>query len=167
MTDREKMWFDEYLKCWDATESARRASYKWPNKIGPRLKSKFSDKIKSHLEQHHMTAEEVLKRLADQARGNMARFVHVSNSDDVKALNGEAAIIKKLKRRKYIPKDGDPYEDMEIELYDAQSALQLIGKHHGLFDAGTSEDNPLVMKVIGLDGILQRAWGDNADDNSD
>ena len=151
MTGKESIWLTEYYQCWDATESARRAGYKWPGKQGAALKKKFKDLIAEQLSEHHMTREEVLKRWADQARGNIARFASVSSTEDVEALNGEAAIIKKFKCRRYIPKDNsDPYEDIELELYDAQVALDKIGRHLGLYDTGVgfSEDKPFVIKVV-------------------
>lgn len=149
MTDKESVWLTEYYQCWDATESARRVGYKWPHKQGPRLKAKFKELIAKQLAEHHMTREENLKRLADQARGNIARFAHIKNADDLIEMNGEAAIVKKFKRRLYSPKNGDPYEDVEIEMYDAQGALNLIGKHLGLFDGpGSSTDNPFIISII-------------------
>ena len=130
MTDKEQIWFAEYVKCWDATEAARRADYKWPGKIGAAKKAKFADEIKAHIEKVQMKADEVLRRLAQHARGDIGAYIDVLPGGQAiinleKAQKAEALyLIKKLKITRAGP---------EIELYDQQTALQLIGKHLGLF----------------------------------
>lgn len=139
---KEQIWLIEYYKCWNATEAARRAGYKWPNKNGPANKVKFADEIKAHIEEIQMGADEVLIRLAEQARGDHSKYM-TPIGIDIKALieDGKAHLIESIKPNQY---------GKEIRFYNAQSALQLIGKHHGLFGAGAdgSEDKPYVVKII-------------------
>jgi len=87
-----------------------------------------------------MTAHESLVRLASIARGDIGEFFDIS-STGVPSLNLARAtvatrLIKKLKTktRTYTVDDHLVTEtDVELELYDAQDALALIGRHHGLF----------------------------------
>lgn len=76
-----------------------------------------------------MSADEVLLRLADQARGSVESFLTIEDGfwkiDITKAKTASALhLIKKLKEGEH---------GLEIELYDAQAALVHLGKHLGLF----------------------------------
>lgn len=129
-TDKQKVFIEEYLTCWNATEAARRAGYAHPNKDGPRLLVNvgISAAIDSRLSEKAMTADEVIARLAEHARGSMVDFVKVDteNKFDGFDLSKDAPLhlVKKLS----ITKNG-----ISFELYDAQSALLNLGKMHGLF----------------------------------
>lgn len=152
LSNKHQAFVNEYLKCWNAAEAARRAGYNGKsNVVGSQLLANLSIRaeIEARLNEMQMSANEVLLRLANMARSNIADFVHVSSAKDVQDLGDAAQVIKKFKRRKYYPKGGDPYDEIEIELYPADANLERIGRHHGLFnnDAGT-EDKPFVVKVI-------------------
>lgn len=69
MTEKERIWLNEYLKCWNATEAARRAGYKSPEKQGWQKKEKFADEIKKRVNDIAMSAEERLITLSEIARG--------------------------------------------------------------------------------------------------
>jgi len=70
LTDQRRVFVEEYLECWNATEAARRAEYKHPNKYGPFLVKLgiVSDLIQRRLAEKAMTADEVLFRLTMMAR---------------------------------------------------------------------------------------------------
>ena len=87
LNHKRQKFVEEYLKCWNATEAARRADYKHPNTQGPRLLVDVCIKalIQERLDELHMSADEVLKRLADIAR--LSPGLHyVNTSDVIKAL---------------------------------------------------------------------------------
>lgn len=74
-----------------------------------------------------MCADEVITRLAEQARGDIANFLVVDGDDwalDLAAIKERGYLVKKIKQGPHGP---------EIELYDAQAALALLGRTHGLF----------------------------------
>lgn len=126
-TRKERKWLAEYLKCWNGNEAARRAGYKWPEKIGPRKLKKFNTEIKRRLRENAMEADEVLSRLADMAKGDINNFVDAAGNVDLTQAReqGFTHIIKSITATKM--------GTVKIELYDAQSALVHIGKHLGLF----------------------------------
>ena len=146
MTNRQRVFIEEYLKCWNATEAARRSGYseKTARQIGQKLLTNvvISEAIKQRISEKAMSADEVLIRLGEHARGDMADFLDISSVgfqiDLNKALqNGKTRLIKKAKMKTTITMNKDDQDteihDMEIELYDAQSALEKIGRYHGLF----------------------------------
>lgn len=113
----------------------------------------ISEVISARLTETAMSADEVLMRLADHARGSMADFVRVTPAGPVfdfqaAETNGKLNLIKKLKTKTkiYVDFDKDPDNDdltveigqrteidVELELYDAQAALEKLGRHHKLF----------------------------------
>ena len=127
---KERVWLEEYFKCWNATEAARRAGYAWPEKLGPRKKAKFTDEIRQRLDERAMSADEVIDRLGDMARGDIADALVIEHGIvmiDMEKLK-EKGLTHLIKKFKHNPRGGS-----ELELYDAQAALVHLGKVHGLF----------------------------------
>lgn len=134
-TVKEKVWLSHYYKCFNATEAARLANFKWPNKIGPRLKDKFADEIKQHFDELQMSADEAMIRLADMARSDIAAFTEIESPADLRAdeYKGKTHVIKKFKKQTVYTKSGDTIVTTELELYDAQAGLVNVLKVHGRF----------------------------------
>lgn len=137
LTPKQQAFVDEYLQCWNASEAARKAGYaeKSARVAGHRLltNANISAEIALRVADRAMSADEVLIRLAEQARASVEDFTDVKdgipnglylNFEKAKAA-GKLGLIKKLKYNL----QGYP----EIELYDAQAALVHIGKHLGMF----------------------------------
>jgi hypothetical protein len=134
VTNKQRVFVEEYLRCWNATEAARRAGYAEQNArfMGAENLTKLNiqAEIKARIDEKAMSADEVLLRLADQARATMEDVGEISEMgtfrlDLAKARkNGKLGVIKKLKTVML---------GYEIELYDAQAALVHIGKAHRLF----------------------------------
>lgn len=140
MTTKEQVWLIEYLKCWNATEAARRADYKWPNKVGSQLKTRFAADIAAEIDEKKMSADEVLTRTADIARGDLAAYITVYGELDIEQLkaDGLGHLLKKYKRtrRTFTRKDGEEIETetLEAELYAADVAHDKIMRVHGLYN---------------------------------
>lgn len=151
LTDKQRMFVEQYLQCWNATEAAKRAGYSPDTaySIGQRLlkEVEISALIKARLNEAAMSADEVLRRLADVARGNIGAFMDDEGYFD---LTDEEAINKRylLKRSKIKKRVGGPEDDQwtetetELELHDPVRALELIGKHHKLFTDKVEHSGP-------------------------
>jgi phage terminase small subunit len=133
VTPKQRAFVDEYLQCWNASEAARRAGYseRTAGIIGHEnlKKPKIAAEIQQRIEERAMAADEVLQRLADQARGDAADFLDIDENVAIIDIGKMAAAGKTHLIKKYrVSKDG-----ISVELYDAQAALVHIGRHHGLF----------------------------------
>ena len=143
LTVRQTNFINEYLTCFNATMAADRAGYTGDSNVlgvtGYELlrNPKISEAISQRLRETAMSADEVLMRLAEQARGEHGRYITTSGTVDIVTLvnDKKAHLIKKVKETK----DG-----MEYEFYDAQSALNTLAKHHGLLTDKT--------EITGKDG---------------
>lgn len=128
MTRKQRKWLAEYLRCWNATEAARRAGYKWPNKSGPANLTKFRAQIRERLDEAAMSADETLARLAERARFDLSPYLVTDEAgirlDLVRLIaDGHGRHVKSIKPTRY----GD-----QVEFYDGQECLVLMAKHHGL-----------------------------------
>lgn len=146
LTKKQRVFIEEYLQCWNATEAALRAGYskRSVRQIASQNLSKvnISEEIQKRISEKAMTADEVLIRLGDMARGDIGDFMDIESISFNVSLKkakefGLTHLIKKIKQKTTITqkKDGDEEENhwIELELYDAQSALVHLGKHHKLF----------------------------------
>lgn len=159
LTNKQLVFVSEYLRDFNATQAAIRAGYseKTARVIGPENLSKpaIAQAISDAIAERSMGADEVLLRLAQMARGDIGDFIDISSVgyslDLLQAQErGLTHLIKKIKQKTttFLAKSesGEDREvtETEIELYDAQAALALLGKHHKLFIDRT--------EVTGADG---------------
>jgi phage terminase small subunit len=144
MNNKQRVFVEEYLSCFNATEAARRAGYAYPNKQGPRMLVNvgIQEAIKARIAEKAMSADEVLTRLADMARGDLGDFMDIeSMSFDISLQKakelGLTHLIKKVKQRTVTTADksGEETETnvQEIELHSSLEALTTIARAHGLF----------------------------------
>lgn len=139
LNNRQRVFVEAYLKSWNATRAAIAAGYsrKSARQIGTENLSKPSIQaaIQARVREISMSADEVLIRLAQQARANFGDFI---DPDSLSLDLKKAARAKKLHLIKKfevttITRDDTQIETVKLELYDAQAALVHLGKHHGLF----------------------------------
>jgi phage terminase small subunit len=130
MRTRQKLFVEEYLRCWNASEAARRAGYSprsaasigWENLRKPEIRAE----IERRIEQEVMSVNETLIRLAQQARAEYAEFIRSDGSLDLAGLQaqGKGHLIKSIKYTRY---------GIQVEFYNAQNALLQVARYHGLF----------------------------------
>jgi len=143
------MFVESYLQCWNATEAARRANYKHPNKKGPWLVKigEIEAEINARLEEEAMSANEVLQRLGQQARFDPTQYMNTFGIDlDKLQADGLGYLLKGTR----------PTPAGTVYLFhDGQNALIHLGKHHKLFTEKhevTGKDGaPLFQDVSGVD----------------
>jgi phage terminase small subunit len=135
LTQQQREFIEHYLQCgFNGAEAARRAGYseRTARQQASRLLTKvdISDAIKARIAELVMSSDEVLLRLADQARSTMADFINPTTEDlDLE----KAERLNRLHLVKKFTKTTGKVESVSIELYDAQAALVQIGRHHKLF----------------------------------
>jgi hypothetical protein len=131
-------------------DAARRAAYRWPEKLGPRLvkKGRIQATIDAGEATAAMTSNEVLARLADVATADMLDFIDVDRKGRVKVdLNpvkrlGLGHLIKRLR----INKDGTP----DIELEPKAPAQVKLCEHYKLWKGEAQPQVTLVELAKGL-----------------
>jgi phage terminase small subunit len=137
LSDKQLVFINEYLICLNATEAARRAGYaeKYLHTNASKLlqNTTIQAAIQERLKEKHLSADVVLARLGDMATSNLSDFADIKTGDDLANARERGYVVKKFKREIITDQLNRQHEKIEIELYDAQSALVHIGKTHGLF----------------------------------
>lgn len=144
LTGKQRLFIEQYFICGlNATEAALLVYDCKDRNVARRVgaenlsKPSIRTRIDERLSHFQMTADEVLARLAFHARGSMGEFIDPASGtiDTAHAADALAlGLIKRYRTKSMINgKDDTETLETEIELYDAQNALQLIGKHLNLF----------------------------------
>lgn len=131
LTGLQRAFIEEWFKDFNGTQAARRAGYSGDeNALAVRASEllrnrKVAAEIEKRWAARGMSAEEVMARLADQARANIGDFIQEEPAGalDLQAIKKRGHVVKKIAWTANGP---------SIEMYDGQAALGIIAKHLGL-----------------------------------
>lgn len=167
LTQKQRLFVDEYLIDLNATQAAIRAGYSPNNadKIGSELlgKTRVSDAIKTAMAERSkrtgINQDRILMELAKIALVNPENVV---NFDEAKiredALPEDLAAVASVKVKRFPTKDGEGIE-REIKFYDKTKALDLAGRHLGMFKDKLELSGGLDTEKTKLDDLLQQMRG--------
>lgn len=158
LSSKQQAFVDEYLRTWNATKAAIAAGYseKTAGSQGFDLlkKPEIQGAIKERLESKAMAADEVLARFAEQARFDATPYlifeerygddeededepnivkVFVGIDVDKLRADGLGHLLKSISKTR---------GGLRVEWQDSQKALELIGKHLGLFRERIEHSGP-------------------------
>jgi phage terminase small subunit len=141
LTKKKQVFIDEYLKCFNGAEAARRAGY---SDSRARITaselladSNVSEQIRARLAEIHMGAEEALVLQSNIARGDASKYLNTFGGIDIDKVKEDGRLIKKIRTRTITKigkteKDEDTeIIDTELELYPADVAQERILKIYG------------------------------------
>jgi hypothetical protein len=170
LTAKQRTFVEHYLACLNATEAARRADYTHPNKQGPRLLVNVGIQVavSAGMALHAMPPSEVLHRLAAMGRGSAYDIVTIYESplhditgQPILDKEGQPIVrafpsldLEKAHERgvlHLVKKVTYTAHGPSVELYDAQAALALLAKHHGLLVERVDQTGALTIKVVYAD----------------
>ena len=137
----QQMIIDHYLKNWNQTKAYQLVHPKVSDTVARVLASRlfandnFQAHIQARLKESHMSADEALQNMADMARGDIADMLDDSGCFDFEKARreGKTKLLRKIKRKIRTDKDGSVTEEVEFEMYDAQSANDKILRVHGKY----------------------------------
>lgn len=159
LTGKQRVFVDAYLSNgFNATEAARAAGYRGNNNVlsvtgHENLRNpKISVIVKERLNEAAMSANEVIARLSEIARGEVDNFLDEDGKVDLKKARRlqKTKLLKKFKTKRTSKRvdtieGGDEenretletslmYEEVEFEMYSAHEALRDLGKYHKLLN---------------------------------
>ena len=168
----------EYLQCFNVTEAwarthpdATRASCatlgsRWLRKV------EIQAAIREHFKAKRMEVDEVIGRLAEQARGSLKPFTLINedgfayfdfSSDEAKE---QFHLIKEMETRRSRRvegkgEDAEVWEDeqIKIKIESPQRALDMLAKYHQLYTEKDDDGNPLTdeQRIARVVSILDAA----------
>ena len=130
LTPRRQAFVEIFLRSWNATEAARAAGYseRSAHNQGHRLMKNDDIRavIQERLQELHLSADEVLVRLAQIARGEHGDYIQPDGSVDLERMqaDGKLHLIRSVRPTRY---------GLVVEFNDMLTALVHIGRHLGLF----------------------------------
>ena len=151
MYESQKVFLRYYMRTFNARKSAVAAGY--DQNHGHHLVISLQNIINARLGEDRMSDGELEMRLVDIARGLTAEYITDQGFIDFQKLreDGKAHLVKKVTRT---------VDGITIEMYNAQRALEVIGKSRGVIKSGikrhahahvvTEEDselNKLIKKI--------------------
>ncbi len=185
LTRNQKIFCDEYLIDLNATR-AYKAAYKNVKKdetaaaAGARLlrnvkvKNYIDEKMKEREKRTEITQDKVLKELAKIGFANATDFVNVVEKEYLEDILDEEGNVIKQELRKYktidiretdkLDKDKqaaiagikETQAGIEVKLNDKLKALELIGRHLGMFNDKVEVNGKLNTGTEKLDSILKQ-----------
>ena len=142
MTDKQKRFCEEYMIDLNATQAAIRAGYsvKTANEQGARLLATVSvhqeiERLKAERSRRTgITADRVLQELARIGFVNPLDVIDPSDAAVLRSANADdVAAIASVKFKVIPGKNGEDGFEREVRLHDKVKALELMGKHLGMF----------------------------------
>jgi phage terminase small subunit len=135
---RHRTFADEWLRTFNATKAAQKAGYseKTAAVQGSRLlrNAKVEAYLAGQLRQAQIAPDEILARLSAQARAVLTDCIGPDGKFDLERVKALGPLVKS-----YRPPTATCAA--QVELYDAQRALELIGKAHKLFGNDSAQAN--------------------------
>jgi len=157
LTSQRKIFIDEYLKSWNATDAAKKAGYsdKTAYSQGGRLlkNDEVQAEIQARLDESAMSANEVIQALGEVARSSVEDFIEIDEtSGRLKNINFLKA--KEAGKLNLIKSITPTANGLKVELHDRMRALELMGKQHGLFsdqqDTGNTDAIPFQLPASSI-----------------
>jgi phage terminase small subunit len=156
MRDQEKLFCDEYLIDLNAFRAALRAGYRrataknasaWiepENPSKPALRAYIDAEMAKRARRTGVSADRVVRELARVAFGDATRVFDARTGKLLEDIaEDDRAMIAGVR-----VKCGDDFEEREVKLYDRVKALELLGRHLGMFDESVNVNIPQMPKIV-------------------
>lgn len=167
MTKKQKRFVEEYLIDLNATQAAIRAGYspKAAYSIGsenlrkPEIRACIEKAMAERSKRTGINQDRIIMELAKIGLlnpKNLINFEEATVKED--ATEEDLAAISSIRVKRFPTKDGEGVE-REVKMYDKAKALELLGRHLGMFKDKV-EVSGLEEEKKKLDDILQQIRGD-------
>lgn len=165
MTKKQKLFCEEYLVDLNATQAAIRAGYSsatakdigCENLAKPNIRAYIDRAMAERSKRTGVNADRVVRELAKIAFVNAADVINAKDAtlrDD--ASEEDTAAIQSVKVKTF----GEDGLEREIKMADKLKALELLGKHLGMFKDKVELSGGLDTEKTKLDDLLRQMRGD-------
>ena len=162
MTPKQKLFAEEYLKDLNATQSAIRAGYskKTAYAIGqenlkkPEIQKAIQELMNKRSKINEITADNVLKELASIAFADSTDYAKIKHKTVVNDVTGEKEEVTYIEftdtddlseeQKKAISAIKYTRNGIAVETHNKLKALELLGKHLGMFEEQQEEQQVIV-----------------------
>ena len=168
LTEKQQRFVEEYLIDLNATQASIRAGYKpssarqvgTENMSKPSIRACIDQAIAERSKRTGINQDRVIRELARLAFVNASDVIDMDEASiKCNASEDDTAAIASVKVKTIPTKEGDGVE-REIRLNDKLKALELLGKHLGMFKDNINI-NANVSSTKKLDAILEQLGDDD------
>ena len=165
MTQKQKRFIEEYLIDLNATQAAIRAGYSpdtakaigSENLMKPDIRAQIDRAMAERSKRTGVNAERVVQELAKIAFVNAAEVIDPKTATVKEdALPEDTAAIQSVKVKTF----GEDGLEREIKMADKLKALELLGKHLGMFKDRIELSGGLDTEKSKLDDLIGQMRGD-------
>ena len=165
MTKKQKRFIEEYLIDLNATQAAIRAGYSPDTAYSIGQENLNKPEIKAHIDQAMaerskrtgVNADRIIMELAKIAFVNATEVIDPETATVKEdALPEDTAAIQSVKVKTF----GEDGLEREIKMADKIKALELLGKHLGMFKDKVELSGSLDAEKTKLDDLLKQMRGD-------
>lgn len=164
MTNKQKHFCEEYLIDLNATQAAIRAGYSarsahsiaTENMQKPAVRARIDEALATRSKRTGVNADRVVRELARVAFVNPSDVIDMESAtlkDD--ATEDDTAAVASVKVKTIPTADGQGME-REIKMADKLKALELLGKHLGMFTDKVEHSGAIDTGSVALTSILQQ-----------
>ena len=162
MTDRQKRFVEEYLVDLNATQAAIRAGYspKSANANGykilarPNIRTAVDEAIAERSRRTGINQDRVVRELARVAFLDPADMIDLNGAAVRKdASTEDTACIASVKVKNSKTAKGGVSTEREIKLCDKLKALELLGRHLGMFSDRVKVDGAVPVVISGAEQL--------------
>lgn len=155
LTPKQAAFAREYLVDLNATQAAIRAGYSertaasvgFENLRKPKIADQIRRAMDARAERTEITADRVIAELAKIAFANLADYFHLTPFNDPvidlsRATRDQLAALTAIQVDDYTEGRGEDSREVKrvkIKMADKKAALELLGRHLGLWDAKTDD----------------------------
>lgn len=167
MTKKQKRFVEEYLIDLNATQAAIRAGYSpltardigCENLTKPNIQEAIDKAIAERSRRTGVNADRVVRELAKIAFVNAGEVVDFDTAILMdKISEDDMAAIQSVKVKTF----GEDGVEREVKLADKLKALELLGKHLGLFKDKVELDGSVKTDMATLAGVLDQLKGEES-----
>lgn len=167
LTKKQRLFVEEYLIDLNATQAAIRAGYSTDtakvigceNLTKPNIRTHIDKAMAERSKRTGVNADRVIMELAKIAFVNAANVIDTENATlKEDATPEDTAAIQSVKVKTIPTKDGEGVE-REIKMADKIKALELLGKHQGMFKDRLELSGGLDSEKSKLDELIRQMNG--------
>lgn len=164
MTKKQKRFVEEYLIDLNATQAAIRAGYSpdtaksigSENLTKPDIQARIAKAMAERSRRTGVNADRVIMELAKIAFVNASDVIDADTATvKADALPEDTAAIQSVKVKTF----GEDGLEREVKMADKLKALELLGKHLGMFKDKVELSGSLETEKTKLDDLLQQMCG--------
>lgn len=169
LTEKQKRFIEEYLIDLNATQAAIRAGYSpdsarqsgSDNMNNPYIRTRIDKALAERSKRTGVNADRIIEELAKIAFLNPTDLIDVNNATlKANVVPEDTAVIQSVKVKTIPTRNGEGVE-REIKVADKIKALELLGKHVGMF---RDKVDVTIDKSEKLDDILSQMGGEGLEE---